>query len=298
MLNNSLRVKDTYRPTKMEVSSIYAKRIWNWRKNSWPFISGDAFSSIADVEFKPPFLRDFGNFKKYLYTAEIVFLQGENLEELLSEHAKYLNCKVIIAGNSDFEHTKISNNLPKSLRHFFLQNNSMGESEMISTIPIGVENLRFGRNGNTRLLSHQSQFRMNDKVMIGPFGNTHVIRNTIVEYFENISGPWEVFRGFADVGDYVNYSRGFKYIVAPRGNGVDTHRLWESLYRGQWPIIQKNSWTDFLSTLNLPIKFVNEWTEPYLKEIICKSESDLSFEPLQIPELWMPYWKKRVLNKI
>ena len=298
MRENSLKVKESYRPTKIEVSKIYAKRLWNWRKNSWPFISGDAFSSIADVEFNPPFLRDFGNFRKYLYTSEIVFLQGQHLEELLSEHSKYLKCKVIIAGNSDFEHSNVSGSLPKSLKHLFLQNNLMGESEMVSTIPIGVENLRLGRNGNTKLLSLQSRSEVRQKVMIGPFGKTHEIRNTIVEYFKNNSGPWEVFDGFAELYDYVDYSRGFKYIAAPRGNGVDTHRLWEALYRGQWPIVQKNSWTDFLSALNLPIKLVDEWRKSDLEKIIIKSDSDLSLDPNKMDELWMPYWEKRVKSKI
>lgn len=53
--------------------------------------------------------------------------------------------------------------------------------------------------------------------------------------------------------------RNHSYVLCPRGNGVDTHRLWETLYMGSIPIVLWDSahagWTD------LPILFVNSWDE-------------------------------------
>ena len=298
MQEYSLKVKDFYQPSRFEVARIYARRFRSWRANSWPYISGDAFSSIADVEFNPPFLRDFGNFKKYLHEADLIFVQSQMLDELLEDHYKHLKCKIIIAGNSDFEHVNLGNKLPKKLKHLFLQNNLMPESDLISSIPIGIENLRFGRNGNIKLLSSDSRFTKENKVMIGPFGKTHKIRNSIVENFKKCDGPWETLEGFADIGDFVSYSRSFKYIAAPRGNGIDTHRLWETLYRGQWPIIEKHSWAQFLMDLTLPIKYVDCWRASDLELIIKHSDQDMEFDPLQIEELWMPYWKNKILRKL
>jgi hypothetical protein len=298
MQDYSLRVKDSYQPSRFEVARIYAKRFRSWRADSWPYISGDAFSSIADVEFNPPFLRDFGNFKKNLVEADIVFVQSQMLDELFEDNYRKLKCKVVIAGNSDFEHISLGNKLPRKLKHLFLQNNLMAESDLISSIPIGIENLRFGRNGNTKLLSSDSRLTKKNKVMIGPFGKTHEIRNSIVENLMECDGPWETLEGFADIKDFVSYSRSFKYIAAPRGNGIDTHRLWETLYRGQWPIIEKHSWANFLMDLKLPIKYVPSWEAIDLESIIKHSYLDVEFDPLEIEELWMPYWKNKILSKI
>jgi hypothetical protein len=65
---------------------------------------------------------------------------------------------------------------------------------------------------------------------------------------------------------FLSSARNHSYVLCPRGNGIDTHRLWETLYMGSIPIvlsdIAHSDWTD------LPILFVNSWeevTEEFLK---------------------------------
>jgi hypothetical protein len=74
-----------------------------------------------------------------------------------------------------------------------------------------------------------------------------------------------------------------------RGNGVDTHRLWESLYLGTVPIVGKDSWSESLAKLNLPIKFIEDWTNENI-QAIAKNEKVEIFHPEKCPALWINYW--------
>ena len=66
-----------------------------------------------------------------------------------------------------------------------------------------------------------------------------------------------------------------KYAICPRGNGLDTHRLWECLYLNTIPIVIKD---DFPNITNLPIIILNNWDEldinklslTYTKQILSK----------------------------
>ena len=43
-----------------------------------------------------------------------------------------------------------------------------------------------------------------------------------------------------DLKMYIKNLNSFKLILTPWGNGVDTHRIWESLYAGSIPIIKNH----------------------------------------------------------
>ena len=58
-----------------------------------------------------------------------------------------------------------------------------------------------------------------------------------------------------------------KYCICPRGNGLDTHRLWECLYYKVIPLVDRNPVTEYFEHLGLVI--VDDWnkiTEAYLNE--------------------------------
>jgi len=50
-----------------------------------------------------------------------------------------------------------------------------------------------------------------------------------------------------------------KFVLCPRGNGIDTHRLWETLYMKSIPILLANQVHSNLQ--DLPILFINSWDE-------------------------------------
>lgn len=62
------------------------------------------------------------------------------------------------------------------------------------------------------------------------------------------------------LGNYLEELTNHKFSLCPRGNGIDTHRLWECLYARTIPIVRyiEASHRDFR---DMPILFVNDWSE-------------------------------------
>lgn len=58
----------------------------------------------------------------------------------------------------------------------------------------------------------------------------------------------------------------YKYCVCPRGNGEDTHRLWECLYLGVVPLVERSLQTEYFVACGLPLRLVDDWNSPDLAE--------------------------------
>jgi hypothetical protein len=59
--------------------------------------------------------------------------------------------------------------------------------------------------------------------------------------------------------EFYNKLKSYKYCISPRGAGIDTHRIYESIYFEVIPIVKKNELTDLYE--NLPILLVDDWSE-------------------------------------
>jgi hypothetical protein len=57
--------------------------------------------------------------------------------------------------------------------------------------------------------------------------------------------------------EYLKDIKSSKFVFCPEGNGVDTHRIWETLYMGSIPIVQYKE-AHHLFT-DLPILFIDNW---------------------------------------
>ena len=133
------------------------------------------------------------------------------------------------------------------------------ESENATPIPLGIANTfctitlktNFTKNNNpSRLLyvNHRSQTNPSQREWLYP----HFKKCD----WATIRFPWS--KGKTD--EYQEEMADHKFIVCPRGNGIDTHRLWEALYSGIIPVVVRHrthNWADG----NLPILFVDDYRE-------------------------------------
>lgn len=285
----------TYNPSRSAVIKVYAKRAARWRSNSWPYITGDAFADIADVVIDPPRFRGPKPTLKELRRARVIFVKSSDLPCFLEDFKRTLEAQVVIAGNSDAEfHESFS--IPKNVRKMFLQNSFISDNDRIITLPIGIENFRWGVNGNPRYINYDPQLVSKPKVLFGPFGNTHPLRENVKAEFNMDSEFWKFIDGYIAPSEFDSLSQQFNWIACIRGNGIDTHRLWETLYRGRFPIIADDEWARSLDYLNLPIKRIRSWNISNLINVM--GESCEKFNPSSLPELWMPYWKNRILEAL
>ena len=281
------------RPSRAYVAGVYTKRILRWQRTSYPYLTIDAFSRLADFRLNPVAWRLSERNLVDIKKAQVIFCRGEELENLFQLNSD-LSAKVIICGNSDFEFHKIPTVIPNSVRALFLQNSFISDNRTIFTIPIGLENLRWGVNGHPNLLKRIDRDAVKDEILFGPFGKTHPIRRAVFEEFSHNHGPWEVLPPTRiSAPEYAHIALNFRYVAAVRGNGVDTHRLWESLYRGIYPIVQRDSWSESFHYLGLPIQEVSMWNSSELLKA-SKSLPRNDFDPRRHSALWMPFWEEKI----
>ena len=94
---------------------------------------------------------------------------------------------------------------------------------------------------------------------------------------------------------YLQNLRENSFVLCPEGNGIDTHRLWETLYRGAIPLVRESSWLEnfeFLASVTLK---VSSWN---LEEILTTVENRKVkfFNPHDVPELWWPYCERLIFK--
>jgi hypothetical protein len=285
-----------YRPSRFQVILLYLNRAIRWRSNSYPYLSGDAFADLADFVFKPPRFRGKLNHRRLRKNDVVIFTCSDDLEDFFSLYPERVNNSIIIAGNSDREFNSKEFWFFSGNSIFFLQNSFISDNKRFWTLPIGLENLRLARNGFPKLMKYKSLQFKNNKVLIGPFGNTHASRRELLDKFKDVKGPWSVFEGYISPKVFSDLSNSYKYIAIFRGNGIDTHRLWETLYRGSIPILIEDDWISSMLYLELPILRIPEWKLNILENSIMNN-SISSFQPSKVEALWMPYWED-LLNKM
>jgi hypothetical protein len=284
------------RPSRVRVVRTYAKRVARWRKNSSPYLSGDLFADNSDISVFPPHFRGKMPTVPEIRSARVIFCPSEKLEEFFQEYRKDIYAKVIICGNSDFEFLKLPSNIPPTVKQLFLQNSFVSDRRLVTTLPIGVENFRWGVNGHPNdLRLGGAWIERRNEVVIGPFGLTHPIRNEVRRNFLPPAEGINFIANRMEPVDYAKLAQETRYVAAVRGNGVDTHRHWETMYRGGIPLILKDAWSAGIADLNLPFLEVRAWNPGELQNILLNVE-DLGFSPENVQALWWPFWKKLITS--
>jgi hypothetical protein len=95
------------------------------------------------------------------------------------------------------------------------------------------------------------------------------------------------------VDEYIDNIYNHKFVLCPEGNGMDTHRTWETLYLGSIPIEKKNINNQFYT--DLPIMFVDNWeevNEDFLETAFPMFEK----QTWNMKKLTFEYWKNKILN--
>jgi hypothetical protein len=59
--------------------------------------------------------------------------------------------------------------------------------------------------------------------------------------------------------DYLTKFKSYKYVISPPGNSIDCHRVWEAIYLGVIPIIEKNIAMEYF--YDLPILVVDTFND-------------------------------------
>jgi hypothetical protein len=258
---------------------------------SYPYLSGDAFASLADLVIDSELLREPKNLMQEIKAKRIVFCPSHLLEDLISLTEKGPEVKILIVGNGDKNFHSLSPLIYKFATYSFIQNSFISDNLRIFTLPIGLENKRLGVNGMIRFNPSPVK-NAQSSILVGPFSPTSESRKELSK--EAFAGfqEFDVFEQRINLKPYSRALHSHKYVLCPEGNGVDTHRLWETIYAGAIPLVPRNSWSNSLIDLGFPVIQLDSWApQNILKEI--KKNEFVVFEPEKIQQLWMPHWEKK-----
>jgi hypothetical protein len=266
--------------------SIQQRRFKN--STNWPFISGDVISSFCDFH-----IDGYSIDSENLKFARTVFIKGDFLEHHLMTNSNLLTDKVVVSGNSD-KNFKFPPKGYLNLKALLAQNLVTGNEENVFTLPIGIENLSLCGSGHPRYHKKVGNFEIENRVLIPPMGQSNVERKRLFELTGQKNLIFDHFSTRISRRRYFNLTKKYRFILVLEGNGYDTHRLWEVLYQGSFPVVIKSPWIDSLDYLDLPIlKVANVKVidEALLEEFLAIHSN---FDPETKEELWAPFWKRKL----
>ena len=267
---------------------IYRNRLLNWNRTNAPFLSGDGFADLCDVSVFAPRYRGISPSVEAISRAQSIFCPSDKLELLISEYGECIEASVLVLGNSDRDFDAAVA-LPHSVKKVFLQNSHIS-NDYIETLPIGIENLRWGKNGFKSLFKVKYvQNKKKDAILVGPFSPTHPERSELADWESINDASLYICNGYLKPGKLAILTSGYRFIACPRGNGTDTHRFWETLYRGSIPVVKKSRWSNSVKAMGLPVLELDEWNfAEFLQRKKTFAYEDLN--PKLIPILWLDYW--------
>eukprot|EP00808_Paulinella_micropora_P006720 g23003.t1 len=91
--------------------------------------------------------------------------------------------------------------------------------------------------------------------------------------------------------NFANQVRNHRFTICPAGNGLDTHRHWESLLLGGIPVVKSSSLDSLLD--DLPVVILKKWSE--LTEARLHEEwKRLQKSDFLLDKLFWPYWENQI----
>lgn len=195
-----------------------------------------------------------------------------------------------------------------NLKKWFGQNIECTPDPLINSIPIGLEN-------DYNFPEVQKRRKLRDKVVQEAATPTIPNRLLYLNYSFSTNRiereyAWKVSKATlkketvtdrcvdsipqSEYTSWLNDVVHHHYVLCPRGNGIDTHRLWETLYLGRIPIVKKDTNNTYYE--QLPILFVNDWsevTETLLENNLIRFSNTDNFN---LNMLRMSWWTEKILN--
>lgn len=190
--------------------------------------------------------------------------------------------------------------MPPNLKMWFGQNVCV-KNDRIQSIPIGLENSQWFPELRKRDVITEIQARTwAPRLTNSVYANFNIATNpTERQYaFDCVKDyAWCTadmkFNGM-DYQSYMNNIWSHSFVMCPDGNGVDTHRLWETLYARSIPIVKIG--VNTMSYADLPIVYVSDWKE--VSDIVFKCKPDIfkDHNKWNYDMLTFKYWQDLIVK--
>ncbi len=173
---------------------------------------------------------------------------------------------IIYSHNGDYPFDKKYIDLVNDERisKIYAQNLNL-KSEKVNFLPIGIARNMFP-HGNLDILYDNMINTYKNKKIKNIYVNvneyTHPIRKKLMDKIRFHRNKWEISTGGLSYEEYLKELSQYRFCLCIRGNGLDTHRFWESLYLGVIPVVYKceelNNMLDYLKEKNVPFFIITD----------------------------------------
>lgn len=264
------------------------------------FIVGEKFYSVADFIYSNDEKIDYNKLnntfdKNNLKEINIVYFHTM-YRDYLFDSISNLNKKFILISHNSDDNVDSVSNLPNNVIKWFSQNINIRDSRLES-LPIGLENgkwfpeVRKQRKILKKINTDKKYYNM---VYMNHNVNTNNDRKNIYNILKdknfvtvNMSSNGQNYENYID--NIYNH----RFVICPQGNGIDTHRTWETLYLKSIPIEKRNINNQYYT--DLPICFVDDWNE-ITEDFLNREYERIINTKWNLDKLKMSYWIEKIKN--
>lgn len=216
-------------------------------------------------------------------------------------HAPRIDRQVVLSGQSDYAVTPdLAARFP-GVKHWFAINNQSLDSR-VTTLPLGLTN-DTDESPIHRIFGNQEVLR---QVLAEPKPTTSVnwVYLNLAMTHPSRQRIWQLFhhQSWVTVGineaslsgrqAFLRAIRQHEFCLCPRGNGLDTHRLWETLYVGSIPIVEYDP--AYHAFRDLPIYFIQDWATDVTLEQLQAVKVEMTRRCWNRDKLFFPYWRQTI----
>lgn len=271
------------------------------------WIQGQKFWEIADMVFTPKVVAsdDYYNLPNTFNTHKlnnnsIIYTHTMYVKQLFDILELFTSGKIIVISHNSDTNVNDSFKVPACVKKWFTTNVNT-HNPKIESIPIGLENdrwfpklhkkdqmeWRLGQQRNNKNLVY-----MNFDIKTNPSK-----RQEPYDLLKNESWVTTECGNKNGVGfnNYMQNVYEHKFVICPEGNGIDTHRVWETLYMWSIPIVKSNINTTFYR--DLPICEVEDWKE-VTEDFLQKEYARILNNKYWLWEiLFFEHWRDQILKE-
>ena len=229
------------------------------------FITSDKFLTFANINNIPYYKRDL------LYSGGE--WRGKNVESIIKNFKNNVG-QTLFIGHSDKAVGYFDLKLLKTMGiRYIYGTNILNKKNFSTSLPLGITNNTNESKlhkifGDTLhfLKAHESTnilSEFNGKIYANFSKNTNLgKRENLLQVIKQMDYIVHGEMDFSNQGriKYLTDLRTSSFVLCPEGNGIDTHRIWETIYMGGIPIIIKNNYLSFILN-ELPVLQINDWSE-------------------------------------
>jgi hypothetical protein len=227
-------------------------------------------------------------------TNEIRYIPSDQLLEMLDQGITEFP-KIVVSGSSDANPSKKHYLAMKNLNNttFFVQNLNFPESNNIFLLPIGVEDFQWARNGMPwNFNSRRTGQAKLPRILVGPFAPTNEERVRCMTASLG-SSVCAVVQSRMPNWSYSLLASRYQFVACPSGNGFDTHRFWETIYRASVPVVVSSHWSNNLKHYGLDLFELSQWND--LSQIEMPRHQLEKKDTSYLSPLW---WRFRFLKHL